>query len=58
MNRQDMKVGQAAEYLNVSERTIRRLIKIGALRAINYGGRAGYRVPIEEAERFRRERVA
>lgn len=58
LNRHDMTVGQASNYLNVSQRTIRRMIRMGALKAINYGGRAGYRIPIEEAERFRKERVA
>lgn len=58
MERQDLTVSEAAERLHVPPRTVRRLIRSGALKAINYRGRAGYRIPPEEIERFRSKEVA
>jgi excisionase family DNA binding protein len=58
VKRQDLTVREAAAELRVSRHTVRRLIKIGALHAIRYGGQIGYRVPPEAIEAFRQKGVA
>lgn len=47
-------VPECAEYLNCSDKTIRKLIKKKKLKAhdIGTGSRSIYRVPVEELERF------
>jgi excisionase family DNA binding protein len=49
-------VAQVAEQLQVSEVTVRRWLREGALHGRQLGGRAGWRVSVEELERFMRAR--
>lgn len=49
-------VQQAAEYLQVSIDTVRRWCRTGELKCIALGDRAGYRIRMEEIERFLSER--
>lgn len=45
-------VAQAAEYLQVNVDTIRRWCRLGTLRCINLGDRAGYRIKQEDIDAF------
>jgi excisionase family DNA binding protein len=49
-------VAQVAERLQVSEVTVRRWLREGALAGRQLGGRAGWRVSSDELERFMRTR--
>jgi excisionase family DNA binding protein len=49
-------VAQVAEQLQVSEVTVRRWLREGSLHGRQLGGRAGWRVSVEELERFMRSR--
>lgn len=49
-------VEEVATRLAVHPDTVRRWIKSGELRAINLGGRAGYRITEEAYRQFLRER--
>jgi excisionase family DNA binding protein len=49
-------VAQVAEQLQVSEVTVRRWLREGALVGRQLGGRAGWRVSVEELERFMQAR--
>jgi excisionase family DNA binding protein len=54
--REWLTVAQVAERLQVSEVTVRRWLREGALVGKQLGGRAGWRVSVEELERFMRAR--
>ena len=45
-------VEQVAERLQVTEQTVRRWLRAGALAGRNFGGRTGYRIPEPEITRF------
>jgi excisionase family DNA binding protein len=47
-------VEQVAERLQVTEQTVRRWLRAGALVGRNFGGRTGYRIPEPELARFLR----
>jgi excisionase family DNA binding protein len=49
-------VAEIAERLQVSEVTVRRWLREGALHGRQLGGRAGWRVSVEELERFMQAR--
>ena len=49
-------VQEICDYLKVSDQTVRRWIKAGALPATNLGGKAGYRVRSADLEAFLEER--
>lgn len=50
-----LKVSEVAERLNVSERTVQRLIKVGELRAIKVGGQL--RIDPRDFEEFLQEAI-
>jgi excisionase family DNA binding protein len=47
-------VEQVAERLQVTEQTVRRWLRAGALVGRNFGGRTGYRIREPELDRFLR----
>ena len=47
-------VEQVAERLQVTEQTVRRWLRAGALVGRNFGGRTGYRIQEPELDRFLR----
>lgn len=49
-------VAQAAVYLQVNVDTIRRWCRLGRLRCVNLGDRAGYRIRQEDLDKFLTER--
>ena len=56
MDEQLYTVEEVASHLAVHPETVRKWIKNGHLRAINLGGRAGYRISRAALEQFLRER--
>ncbi|PZS04494.1 MAG: DNA-binding protein [Chloroflexi bacterium] len=51
-----MTVRQVADYLQIHPETVRRWLRDGALRGVNLGGVAGWRIQHAELERFIEER--
>jgi excisionase family DNA binding protein len=57
MEEQWFTVDEVARRLKVSDQTVRRWLRAGALVGRNFGGRTGYRIPEAELERFLRSEV-
>jgi excisionase family DNA binding protein len=49
----DLTVEQVAELFSVNRDTVRRWLRLGRLKGIDLGGRAGYRISREEVRHFR-----
>jgi excisionase family DNA binding protein len=50
-------VQEVAERFKVTKYTVRNWIKDGAMRAMRFGGRGGYRISRAELRRFENERL-
>lgn len=52
-----LKVEDVATRLDVNPYTVRRWLRTGRLRGVRLAGRAGYRIPLSEYERFVRDEM-